>query len=333
MSNFIIRQEGSSPVVADNLWEIRLGAGALLLGALAGVLGGVLVGLHLGRRGKPDGGGRAPKDWPAKPVNIAHRGGRDVGPENTLAGFQEALRVGADVLELEVHLTADRHLVVIHDDTVDRTTDGTGLVREMTLQEVKGLDAGYRFTRDGGKTYPYRGQGVGVPALGEVYEEFPGVPVNIEIKEAQPDIERALLQVIEEAEAADRTLVVSGNSGIIRRFREASGGRVATGSSATEIAVFELLRRLRLSRFLGPSYQALQVPEGYRNILRLVTPSFVRAAHQLGVRVDVWTVNTEPDMRRVLGHGVDGIMTDRPDALNRMLRDEEGAQAPSALRR
>ena len=306
-------------MVADNLWEIRLGAGALLLGALAGGLGGVLVGIALGRRGKPDGGARAPKDWPPKPANIAHRGGRDVVPENTLAGFREGLRVGADVLELEVHLTADGHLVAIHDDTVDRTTDGTGLVREMTLREVKGLDAGYRFTRDGGETYPHRGQGVAVPTLEEVYREFPEEPVNVEIKEDQPDIERALWQAIEEADAADRTLVVPSSSGIIRRFRAASGGRVATGSSATEIAVFELLRRLGLSRFLRPSYQALQVPEGYRNVLRLVTPSFVRAAHRLGVRVDVWTVNTEPDMRRVLGHGVDGIMTDRPDILAQLL--------------
>ncbi len=192
MSNFIIRQEGSSPVVADNLWEIRLGAGALLLGALAGGLGGVLVGLQLGRRGKPDGGTRVPKNWPAKPANIAHRGGRDIVPENTLAGFQEGLRVGADVLELEVHLTADGHLVAIHDNTVDRTTDGSGPVREKTLRELKGLDAGYRFTRDGGKTYPCRGQGITVPALEKIYQEFSDVPVNVEIKEAQPDIERAL---------------------------------------------------------------------------------------------------------------------------------------------
>jgi glycerophosphoryl diester phosphodiesterase len=333
MSNFIIRQEGSSPVVADNLWEIRLGAGAFVLGALAGGLGGVLVGIHLGRHGKLDGGTRAPKDWPAKPVNIAHRGGRGIAPENTLVGFREGLRVGADVVELEVHLTADGQLVVIHDDAVDRTTDGSGLVRGMTLREVKDLDAGYRFTRDGGKTYPYKGQGVAIPTLEEVYEGLPDVPVNVEVKEDQPDIERALWQVIEEAEAADRTLVVSGKTSIIRRFREVSGGRVATGASITEIAVFDLLSRLRLSWLLRPSYQALQVPEGYRNILRLVTPRFVRTAHRLGVRVDVWTINTEPDMRRVLGFGVDGIMTDRPDILNRMLRGEEGIRAPSAPRR
>ncbi len=322
MSNFIIRQEGSSPVVADNLWEIRLGAGALLLGALVGGLGGVLVGLHLGRRGELDRGTRAPEDWPVKPVNIAHRGGRGIAPENTLVGFREGRRAGADVLEFEVHLTADGRLVVIHDDTVDRTTDGTGLVREKTLRELKELDAGYRFTRDGGETYPYRGQGVTVPTLEEIYQEFSDVPVNVEIKEDQPDIEQALWEAIEEADAVGRTLVVSGNTGVIRRFRGVSGGRVATGSSITEIVVFDLLRRLRLSRFLRPSYQALQVPEGYRNILRLVAPGFVRSAHQLGVRADVWTINTERDMRRVLGHGVEGIMTDRPDILAQLLHTE-----------
>jgi glycerophosphoryl diester phosphodiesterase len=158
------------------------------------------------------------------------------------------------------------------------------------------------------------------------------VPVNVEIKKTsrtssghscrrsrrpRPRIGRSWSRATRASSAA---------SGDLRRT---SCDRIV----GKEIAVFELLRRLRLSRFLRPSYQALQVPEGYRNILRLVTPSFVRAAHQLGVRVDVWTVNTEPEMRRVLGHGVDGIMTDRPDALNRMLRGEEGARAPSAPRR
>ncbi len=118
-----------------------------------------------------------------------------------------------------MHLTADRHLVVIHDDRVDRTTDGSGLVREMTLREIKRLDAGYKFPGQGGKTYPYRGQGVVVPTLEEVYQIFPDVPMNVEIKEDQPGIEQTLCQVIEEADAAERTLVVSGKMSIIRRFR------------------------------------------------------------------------------------------------------------------
>ena len=216
-----------------------------------------------------------------KTVNIAHRGGKCLAPENTIVGFREGRRVGADVLELEVHLTADEHLVLIHDDTVDRTTDGKGLIREKTLQEVKRLDAGYTFPGQGHKTYPYRGQGVVVPTLEEVYQEFPDVPTNAEIKEAQPGIEQALWQAIEEAEAAERTLVVSGNMRIIRRFREVSDGKVATGPSLPEMLAFILCSHLYLSCPLRPSYQALQVWKG------VGTLRIVQTAHRSDIRVDV----------------------------------------------
>ena len=252
-------------------------------------------------------------------IIVAHRGASAQAPENTMEAFRRGFEAGADAIELDVHLTADGHVVVIHDDTVDRTTDGTGLVREMTLREVKRLDAGYKFTQDSGETYPYRGQGVIVPTLEEVYREFPNVPVNVEIKEARPDIEQAVWKVIEEAEAAGRTLVVSETTPVIRRFRKASSGRVATASSVGEIVAFDLLRRLRLSKLLRLPYQGLQGPEVYGRILYVVTPRFVRAAHEQGLRVDVWTINSEPDMRRLLAFGVDGIMTDRPDVLAQVL--------------
>jgi glycerophosphoryl diester phosphodiesterase len=316
MSNFIIRQEGPSSVVADNIWEIRLGAVSFLVGALASALAIVAVGRYLGRR--KAGAGVTPQGWP---VNFAHRGGAKIAPENTLEGFREGMRVGAGVLELDVHAIADGNVVVIHDETVERTTDGSGPVREMTLAEVKRLDAGYCFTPDDGKTYPHRGEGVKVPTLEEVYLEFSDVPINVEIKGKRPGIEEAVWRIIEGAGAEERTLVVSEDSGTIRRFREASGGRVATASSSIELIFFWLLSRLHLSGLSKPSYQALQGPETY-NRLRIVTPEFVRAARERGLRVDVWTIDDEPDMRRLLGFGVDGIMTDRPDILAKVLRGE-----------
>ena len=311
MSNFIIRQEGPSSVVADNLWEIRPSWGSLLVGALAMVA----IGRYMGSR-KPGAGARTPQGWP---VNFAHRGGAKIVPENTLEGFREGLRVGAGVLELDVHALADGTVVVHHDETVDRTTNGSGAIREMTLAEVKRLDAGYRFTPDGGRTYPHRGEGVKVPTLKEVYREFTDVPINVEIKGKRPDIEETVWRIIEGAGAEERTLVVSEDSGTIRRFREASGGSVATASSSAELIFFWLLSRLRLIGLSKPSYQALQGPETYKG-LRIVTPELVRGAHERGLRVDVWTIDHEPDMRRLLGFGVDGIMTDRPDILTRGLR-------------
>jgi glycerophosphoryl diester phosphodiesterase len=317
LSNFIIRQDGPSSVVADNLWEIRLGAGTLLVGMLAGAVGVVVAGRYLKGRGEPDGGAQTPKGWP---VNFAHRGGAKVVPENTIEGFREGLRLGAGVIELDVHATAEGHVVVIHDSKVDRTTDGTGPIREMTLAEAMRLDAGHKFTPDGGKTYPYRGRGVKIPTLGEVYAEFSGVPINIEIKGERPGIEGTIWRTIEGAEAQERTLVVSENSNTIRRFREASGGKVATASSSLELISFWLLNGLRLSGLARPAYQALQGPETYKGLLRIVTPGLIRAAHERGLRVDVWTIDEEPAMRRLLGFGVDGIMTDRPDVLARVLQ-------------
>jgi glycerophosphoryl diester phosphodiesterase len=319
MSNFIIRQEGSSPRVAEKVWEVHLGGGSLLLGSLVGVV----AGLYLARRTGQNDVAPQPKDWP---VNIAHRGGAKIAPENTIEGFREGLRVGAGVLELDVHTTADGHVVVIHDATVDRTTNGTGAVREMTLAEVKRLDAGYRFTRDSGATFPYRGAGIGIPTLEEIYDEFVDMPINVEIKGERPGIEEALWRIIEVAGGEDRTLVVSESTATIRRFREASGGRVATASSSVELISFWLLSHLGLSWSFKPPFQALQGPETYHG-LRIVTPGFVRAAHERGLRVDVWTIDSEPDMRRLLGYGVDGIMTDRPDVLAKVL---EGSGTGSA---
>lgn len=316
MSNFIIRQNGSSPIVAEKIWHVRFGAIPWFLGALAGLF----IGMRLAKSSKLSGA-QLPKDWP---VNFAHRGGADLAPEDTLVGFRKGWEAGAGGLELDVHTTADGHVVVIHDERVDRTTNGVGLVREMTLAEIDNLDAGYKFTQDG-KTYPYRDKGITVPTLEEVYRECPDAPINIEIKGSRPGIELALWRVIEGAKAEERTLVVSGDPGTTHRFREISGGRVATGASIAEMIVFYLLSRLGLGALLRPAYQAIQVSESF-GWIPIITPRFVRAAHEVGVRVDAWTVNEEPDMRQLLGYGVDGIMTDRPDILAHVLRVNDEVQ-------
>jgi glycerophosphoryl diester phosphodiesterase len=256
-------------------------------------------------------------EWP---VNLAHRGASALAPENTIEAFRLAVEAGAGGLELDVHMTRDGHIVVIHDATVDRTTNGTGAVSEMTLEELRRLDAGHNFSPDGGPTRPYRGRGVRVPTLGEVLREFPGVAVNIEIKAGTPGIEEKVLGVLREANALGRALVVSTPHDIVKRFRKVSGGHVSTGASRWEIGVFYISSRFRLERLVRPAYDALQVPLRHRGI-PVVTPRFVRAAHARGVRVDAWTINQADEMRRLLDLGVDVIMTDRPGMLAEVLRE------------
>jgi glycerophosphoryl diester phosphodiesterase len=258
---------------------------------------------------------RVGEGWP---TNFAHRGASLRAPENTLEAFRLAARSGAGGLELDVHMTSDGSIVVIHDDSVDRTTEGTGLVRRMTLQELQSLDAGYRFTPDGGIAYPHRGQGVRVPELGEVLRHFPGHKVNIDIKEEQTGVEAALLETIEGADAGDRVLVVSEMPAVVERIRELSGNAISTGASRQEIGVFYRLSRLRLEFLVRPPYDALQVPVEYGG-REVVTPRFLKAAHDRGVRVDVWTIDDLDEMRRLLDLGVDVIMTNRPEVLEGVL--------------
>jgi glycerophosphoryl diester phosphodiesterase len=259
------------------------------------------------------------REWPA---NLAHRGASASAPENTLDAFRLAVESGAGGLELDVHLTRDGHPVVIHDPTLDRTTNTSGAVAGLTLDELREPDAGYNFSPEGGNTHPYRGLGLRIPTLAEVLREFPGVVLNIDMKADRPGIEAAVQEVLREADAEGRALVVSSRRGAVRRFRRMSGGRISTGASRWEIGVFLLFSNLRLERLLIPAYDALQVPLTYRG-LPLVTRRFVDAAHGRNVRVDAWTINEEGEMRRLLDLGVDVIMTDRPETLAELLGERE----------
>jgi glycerophosphoryl diester phosphodiesterase len=321
MSNAIIKQQGAGSIVADNIWEFRLGAGSFVLGALMGALGTLAATTWTGRKArhtKPP----TPTGWP---VAFAHRGGARVVPEDTVEGFREGLRYGDAVLELDIHATADGHIVVMHDPDVERTTNGRGPVSSMSLAEVQALDAGYRFTLDGGATFPWRGRGVRIPTLDTIYREFPGRPVNIEIKGERSRVEEGLFRVIEAAGAEDRTLVVSNRRAPIRRFRRACHGTVATAASIEEFLAFWVLTLLHANDLYDPPFQAVQPPDRF-GFLQVVTPRLVREVHRRGLRIDVWTIDEEADMRRLLSYGVDGIMTDRPDVLARVL----GSGSPSA---
>jgi glycerophosphoryl diester phosphodiesterase len=252
------------------------------------------------------------------PRVIAHRGASGHAPGNTLEAFRLAVEMGADILEMDLQLTADGRVVVIHDDTVDGTTDGSGAVSDLTLAEVKALDAGYRFERPAGE-FPFRGAGVVIPTLEEVLEAFAGTPLNLEMKTpAGPRIAEALAGVLRRHRAEDRVLVASFSAEILERFRELMPG-VATSLAESEVRTLYVLHRAFLDRWYRSPGVAVQVPERSGG-LHVVTPSFLAAARRLGLQVHVWTINDPADMRRLVDLGVDGIITDYPDRLAAVLR-------------
>lgn len=260
------------------------------------------------------------------PLLFAHRGGAALAPENTMEAFRGAVHEwGADVLEMDVRLTADGELVVIHDETVDRTTDGRGPVRAYTLDELRRLDAGSSFRAlDGGA--PFRGKGVRVPLLSEVLEGFPDVRLNVEAKVL--DAAPVLLRVIEAHGAADRVLAASAEeAGRADRL----GYRGPVCATTRQVRLFYYLHRLPGGGPYTPRADALQIPDRWEG-RAVASARLVEAAHAKNLPVHVWTVDEPAAMRRLLSWGVDAIQTDRPDLLARVLHEETGRPLPTGSR-
>lgn len=249
---------------------------------------------------------------PAGHPVIAHRGASEVAPENTLPAFQLAAEQGADAFELDVHVSADDIPVVIHDATLDRTTDRIGVVSAQTLVGLRQADAGARFSPDRGRTYPCRGQRVRIPMLAEVLDAFPEMPMLVDIKDARAG--EAVRRVLQDQRATERTVVGSDEPAALGPFRDPPFSRAATGP---DIAALYTATALRRSPPLA-SYRVLSVPERYRG-LPIPTRRFVAAARGLGCPVHVWTVNTAATARQLWGQGVAGIVTNVPDAIRAAL--------------
>lgn len=254
-----------------------------------------------------------------KPLVFAHQGAENLWPSNTMFAFQHAAAMGVDVLDTDMHMTKDGALVLMHDETVDRTTDGAGAIRDLTLDEVRQLDAGYRFSTDDGNTYPYRAQGLTVPTLEELFTAFPNKRFGIEIKQTEPvATAQRFCAVIRQYNMQDKVLVSSFRQQNMDAFR-AECPEVATSATENEVRLFYVLFRLGLSDLLTPVYNSLQVPEESGGI-HLLTPRFVAAAHRRGLAVQPWTINETEDLKRILALGVDGINTDNPDRLFALLK-------------
>jgi len=252
-----------------------------------------------------------------KPRLFAHRGGARIAPENTLEAFAAGLAAGADRLEMDVHATRDGHVVVIHDPTVDRTTDGSGAVWTMTLDELRRHDAGARFSGDAGD-FPFRGRGVRVPTLAEVLEAFPGVPLNIEIKQDAPAIEAAVLAVLDRHDARQQVVLAAEEASIMARIRAAAPD-VLTSFSAADVLEFVTAWHGGTLHAYRPPGIALQIPPAFEGIA-LVTADSVAHAHRLGLEVHVWTIDDPAEMAALLDLGVDALMSDVPQVAANLLR-------------
>jgi glycerophosphoryl diester phosphodiesterase len=251
------------------------------------------------------------------PLVFAHRGGGGLYPENTLEAFEYSARMGADVLELDVHQTRDGALVVLHDRAVDRTTNGRGRVSDLTLEELKKLDAGFQFSPDGGQSYPFRGREIKIPTLNEVFDALPKMIFNIEPKQQTPSIVQPLCAVLRERKMTNQSIVGSFNQTTIDDFRRACP-EVATAASPAEASRFLALYKTGLADSYSPPMQALQIPQTLGGFA-VVSKDFIEAAHRRNLQVHVWTINDEADMRKLIDAGADGIMTDYPDKLLKLL--------------
>jgi glycerophosphoryl diester phosphodiesterase len=246
------------------------------------------------------------------PTVIGHRGASGELPENTLPAFERAVAEGAAILESDVHVTRDGALVLIHDDRLERTTDGRGRVREHTLAELRGLDAGHHFSSDGGSTFPFRGRGFRIPTLEELLEAFPDRHLNLELKERLPALIEGTAELVQRRGCEERVLLAAAEDEImadLRAYLARSGVATAVGASAGDVLAF--VRAALEGRPPPPGPMALQVPPDVAG-RPLVTAEFVAHAHAHELVVHVWTVNEPAEMHRLLDLGVDGLMSDFP---------------------
>lgn len=251
------------------------------------------------------------------PLVVAHRGGKGLWPESSLFAYERASALGVDMIEMDVHLSRDGQLVVIHDATVDRTTDGRGAVADLTFEQLQRLDAGYHWTADGGLSFPYRGEGVRIPLLSEVIARLPEQPKVIEMKGAESGIEEQLCSLLERTDQTERVIVGSFHERTLRRFRTLCPS-VATSADPLSVRILVGLNWLGLGTLLSPSYQTLQIPEQH-GMLTVANASLLQRAHERGLHVQLWTINEQPTMRRLLELGADGLITDYPDRALQLL--------------
>jgi len=262
------------------------------------------------RRGGVDAGILV--DPAARPV-IGHRGDSAHFPENTIPSFDRAVELGADAIEFDLRVSRDGEVVIIHDPTVDRTTNGTGAVDSLTLAELKSLDAGARFSPDGGKTFPFRGHGLTVPTFDEMLARYTSTPLLIEVK--IPQAGRLAPDVLHRRDAGSRVVLDSTDAEALEPFR---GLPLITGASLRDIV--KILPRTLFGLPLGQvRYRAFCVPLWYNGI-PVPVRRLARSGHRAGFPTHVWTVNDPRVAENLWSSGINGIISDDPGSMLELRR-------------
>jgi len=259
----------------------------------------------------------------ARPMVIAHQGGNLLRPGNTLMAFDHAMSLGVDVLEMDVHLSADQQLVVIHDASVERTTNGQGAVAEMSLAELQLLDAGYHWPFSGHER-PYRQQGAFIPSFKQVLDRYPGQRLVVELKEDTAVLAEALCEALKMSGRERLTLVASFHKTAMNHFRSVCPA-TATSASSDEVRWFVITSTVYLGRLFHSPALALQVPKE-RDGRAMLSQGFLDSAAAVNLHVDYWTLNSVSDLRHAIATGAHGVITDRPD----LMLDELGRLSPQS---
>lgn len=251
---------------------------------------------------------------------IAHRGGALEAPENTLHAFRNAYEFNSRVLfEFDLRQTKDSEIVILHDPSVDRTTNGTGLIKDMTLEDVKKLDAGFRFALPDGNR-PFANQGVQIPLFRDVLREFPNTQFIVEIKSDDPGIEHNVLKLIMDANATERVVVSSFNDQIMKRLKAISP-ELNYGASYEDVSHLLLFLFLRIEPLANLDCRFFFIPERFKGHT-ILNKKLIDEIHRRNQKVYIWTVNEEADMRRLRAMGVDGLVTDRPSLLYKLINSQ-----------
>jgi len=248
----------------------------------------------------------------AGPRVVAHRGASALYPENTMEAFAHAVACGADGLELDVHRSRDGEVIVLHDASVERTTDGHGRAAELDLRTLRSLDAGYNF-RDGEGNFPFRGHGIRIPTLEELLRTFPAQWLSIDLKQGDPRTEERTIELLRAHGHAQRCILGAEDAQAAQRLR-AMAPDIPSFFSRAEVREFVLRFSSHLWWGYRPPAQSLQIP-ARSGAIRMDRKGLVARAHEMGVRVMYWTINESAQMRRLLDLGADGLITDRPERL------------------